>query len=72
MAELKPCPFCGGAAKYISKRNTDYLNAPLKGKVICLKCGAGTKEYLVEQCYGAKVYTERQICNKWNRRVEDD
>lgn len=62
MAELKPCPFCGGKARIIQ---SDPL---LKGKkeffiynVACLECSA-----TVRKC------TEEEAVEAWNRRNKDE
>ena len=71
MAELKPCPFCGGkpnvyacdgAGMYYTKPGTvDVLwGRKLTHKMIeCCKCGVRTKAYL----------TDRGVFKAWNRRV---
>lgn len=82
MAELKPCPFCGGtklgfSSKIVSRDyNTSYL---YHGAIYCKSCNT----------YGARVLSEKVKCaypshridfdslesraiEAWNRRAEDD
>ena len=58
MAELLPCPFCGGEAMvwhwYIKK---DIL----RWQCDCRTCGAGT----------AQQYTEDEAIEAWNARAAD-
>ena len=58
MAELKPCPFCGG---YAFSTN----NLPTYGcyayRVICEDCSISTP----------LKWTEEKAIEAWNRRVED-
>ena len=73
MAELKPCPFCGGEAKvHICDGAGMYHNSPERGNVLfgrhlthkmilCNKCGIRTKAYA----------TDRGVFNAWNRRAGD-
>ena len=61
MAELKPCPFCGGDAF-----STEYNYRLCPGGVLvhfveCNKCHAMTNEY----------DTEAEAIEVWNRRAED-
>ena len=61
MAELKPCPFCGGDAF-----STDYTYHIHPGRCIvhfveCNRCHAMTNEY----------DTETEANEAWNRRTED-
>mgnify|MGYP002764086978 FL=1 len=68
MAELKPCPFCGGEPKLYfcdgSGRYYDIGAAAFYGRemthklIRCSKCGVRTKAYL----------TDRGVFNGWNRR----
>lgn len=55
MAKLKPCPFCGGEAKYIKGS---------RPKVMCIKCEAQIVGGHF-QAYGYKEF----LCGLWNRRV---
>lgn len=43
MAELKPCPFCGGAASMLAP------NMHRKTSVFCRECGASTKYGIQEE-----------------------
>lgn len=57
MADLKPCPFCGGKAFVY------YSGSPSNGsfaEVICRECGCQTQRMLINEAFEA-----------WNRRVED-
>lgn len=74
MAELKPCPFCGGKAKAYKCDATgqyytevhDFIKR-LAGRdlthrfIKCYKCGIRTKVYA----------TDKGAFNAWNRRVDN-
>lgn len=59
MAELKPCPFCGGKVEIVE----NYLYGKLVGYTpCCRKCDCELK-----------TYTSKQNAKKaWNRRSYDD
>lgn len=61
--ELKPCPFCGGKA---------YLFVNDGVRVICPRCGAGTK-VLVDamSCKGVAGNATKAVIEAWNRRVNN-
>lgn len=62
MAELKPCPFCGGEADY----QTENFGA--KVWVKCYVCGVQTSRYdtnLIVEGKGGKDWA----ATAWNRRV---
>ena len=61
MAELKPCPFCGGRA-FIHKSNT-----PL-GTFYFAHCG--NEDCPIEPKTHSKYKREHAV-EAWNRRVED-
>ncbi len=64
MAELKPCPFCGG------KAHTYTYNLHDKGMVrkmwLC-KCASCWLNYPVREC----CEQESEAIEAWNRRAED-
>jgi Lar family restriction alleviation protein len=63
MAELKPCPFCGGKA-VVYKENGDEMVS-----IACSECNCGTA-YIS----GASS-TEKKIeiaVQDWNRRFDDE
>ena len=61
VTELKPCPFCGGEAKYIELyRDKSGVSS---GYIRCMKpipCVAQSN-----------VRSESYCCKKWNRRAGD-
>ena len=59
MAELKPCPFCGGEA-FVFKITENPL--PMMCAVVCKACHAGTNHKT----------TEARAVEAWNRRSNDD
>ena len=59
MAELKPCPFCGGEAKL------DHL---VKSSIVwCKCCMASTKSMEFSPEYAS----DEKAIEAWNRRAED-
>lgn len=58
MAELKPCPFCGGEAKI---RDYSTPDTDPEIDVFCTNCGGQTFVY----------ETEGEAIEAWNRRAED-
>lgn len=62
---LKPCPFCGGKARYIFRQFDIFTNAV---EVRCFKCGCRT-ELIKPSC----DYTARDVAaERWNKRVVSD
>lgn len=59
MAELKPCPFCGGKA-YIDR----YMQPHEEWRVRCLECSARFGRYA--------GLDKKEATEAWNRRAEDD
>ena len=57
MAELKPCPFCGGKAQI--EKNEDFVDVSCKD----MFCRGWTS------CLEYK--TKQQAIEAWNRRAED-
>ena len=56
MAELKPCPFCGGRASIVLKGGSFF--------VYCNRCpGAVVTDYVHQ--------SEEEAIEAWNRRAED-
>ncbi len=60
MAELKPCPFCGGEAKIFTHRNERERTNPTVVK--CQVCGVKTA---IHDRYGLAI-------EAWNRRAGDN
>ena len=75
MAELKPCPFCGGEAE-IKKFRASYSVLPQKYdgiaiRATCKKCGA-VSPYKRSKMHGNfKEWEEEKAIEAWNRRAED-
>lgn len=59
MAELKPCPFCGGEAKIKTIEN-GLLRKTTFFYIRCTVCGNNT----------AVQYEKAEAINAWNRRCE--
>ena len=59
--ELKPCPFCGGEAEYITGKT--------HGFVMCKEfmCGCKGPAVIISDLYAAKPLA----IEAWNRRAED-
>ena len=65
MAELKPCPRCGGEAKIAD--DTHWINGRSNGGrwkyIYCLQCGYKTDRYFWDE--------RKDLINDWNRRNEN-
>lgn len=81
MAELKPCPFCGGKAKIYDYAPREYSNSSklavdfaVSHTIKCDNCGIGfTHESQFGLINGQIVFVENgyEECIKtWNRRAE--
>ena len=62
--KLKPCPFCGGAAKISTKVFDCIADTAI---VYCEICGAQTEEVTASVHYCA----EEKAAEIWNRRTDD-
>ena len=82
MAELKPCPFCGGKAKYSERQmrwyGTNWLGErkiKFGGQVICQRCHARgslfSRTAITPREYGATTsWLYDRATEAWNRRAE--
>lgn len=64
--ELKPCPFCGGEAKYRNRVNRNWTPAKSVCCVYCTKCNASTDLY--DDDLGDFSYMKKAT-EAWNRRA---
>lgn len=80
MAELKPCPFCGGTAKFFTKVScSSGVTRGWEFGIFCVKCSVASPKtnYRLEvqlDTDGEVITTidERLLAiEAWNRRVSD-
>lgn len=77
--ELKPCPFCGGKAKFkIATSSSTSMQKGFRFNIACSKCRASfPKTYEVEHTLAENgdmiaITDEREMAVKaWNRRAND-
>ena len=69
MERLKPCPFCGGQAKIQKIMETDPPVHFYDWVVSCTSCYA-TMQMAADNYYGREYYTEEEVVEQWNRRVD--
>ena len=65
MAELKPCPFCGGEANQVAKFMPDNTNYYY---IMCSKCKASSNMFFSYVGYEGLD----EAISAWNRRVDND
>ena len=68
MAELKPCPFCGGEAR-LDKENVCFGHGERHDKyfVECISCGARGKREVVY--YLTPTECQELVVRSWNTRT---
>ena len=68
--KLKPCPFCGGKAKFISWPIGELLKTGeyerWQGRIECQKCHIETLEHIRDRQYRLHIDVEKV----WNRRAK--
>ena len=72
MAELKPCPFCGGEAEYkrtVIKTNGAWCDAV---NVRCTNCDARTGRVLYDARKHPNGEEYIEVEQAWNRRAENE
>ena len=70
MAELKPCPFCGGMAIYLEERALRWEGMEARISVKCYNCGCRTNSLKEGEIYGER--TAKEVVERvWNRRHKD-
>ena len=74
MAELKPCPFCGGKP-YLETRHRAFINAKTTrvAFVRCTECEARTQRVPLTDfgCTSYSFKANEKAIEAWNRRAED-
>ncbi len=72
MAELKPCPFCGGKGKAVEKTDCighgEFVSTTF---VRCTSCGATGRKITNWEFKGDCLDRGWIAINEWNRRAED-
>ena len=81
MEELKPCPFCGGEAVFVT-RSIGHGGgcATFDFEISCKSCSAkapeayGCVEFYLDQCGEVKAHKDdkSKAIKAWNRRVTDE
>lgn len=69
--QLRPCPFCGGDARYAEYHVLDGYIGYAAGDVACMDCGARTRSAPVDGTCGVQ-WTEEDFAALWNRRAARD
>ena len=78
--ELKPCPFCGGRARFrVSTNKSTHSNVGFDFNIECSECRLEyPKRYECMVCMdekgaiNARTDERPQAINDWNRRVNDE
>lgn len=68
MSELKPCPFCGGKARWsaIHKNGVPTGVEGYECEIYCHKCKKGVKRWALR-----KNWAIASAIEAWNRRVSE-
>lgn len=70
MAEMKPCPFCGGRGEFMLRAVTARRShSDFIGFIKCKTCGS--QSGAIGFCDGEMNFAERDSTEAWNRRVSD-
>jgi len=66
MAELKPCPFCGGKANI---RYGHDIDNNITYAVVCESCGTGIFRAKAEEWEWDAYNSPNEAAEEWNRRA---
>lgn len=72
MADLKPCPFCGGEPRLIIQNRTVIKGIVMRNCYVhCLNCDARGERFLEGETVAEHKEARQKAKDAWNRRFNE-